>query len=296
MTRGCDSERRTCHPQQTLRCAAARALVALSRRFAGAHATKANEPGLPARSPGGEDGRTPRSGYVRRLTKEGPMGDDGFEHGQIEANGISIHTVSVGTVRWCVFCHGFPESWYSWRHQLPAVAAAGYRAVALDMRGYGPTSQPADIGAYTVSHLVGDVVGAVAALGEREAVVVGHDWGAPVAWYAALMRPDVFRAVAALERAVHPADRRAARRADAQRPDAGQRRRPGVLPAVLPGARRRRGRPRGRRRALGARASSTRSPATSSPTACTRSAGTATSRWARRSPISSSCPSSCRRG
>ena len=74
------------------------------------------------------------------------MDDSGFEHGQIEANGISIHTVSMGEGPLVVFCHGFPESWYSWRHQLPAVAAAGYRAVALDMRGYGQTSQPADVG------------------------------------------------------------------------------------------------------------------------------------------------------
>ncbi len=121
-----------------------------------------------------------------------------FEHGQIEANGISIHTVSLGEGPLVIFCHGFPESWYSWRHQLPAVAGAGFRAVAMDMRGYGQTSQPEEVGAYTLNHLVGDVVGVVAALGERRAVVVGHDWGAPVAWYSALMRPDVFRAVAAL--------------------------------------------------------------------------------------------------
>jgi epoxide hydrolase A/B len=126
------------------------------------------------------------------------MGEHEFQHGRVDANGISIHTVSVGAGPLVVFCHGFPESWYSWRHQLPAVAAAGFRAVALDMRGYGQTSQPADIAAYSISHLVGDVVGTVAALGEREAVVVGHDWGAPVAWYSALMRPDVFRAVIAL--------------------------------------------------------------------------------------------------
>jgi pimeloyl-ACP methyl ester carboxylesterase len=126
------------------------------------------------------------------------MTDDGFEHGQIEANGISIHTVSMGSGPLVLFCHGFPESWYSWRHQLPAVAAAGFRGVALDMRGYGRTSAPADIGAYTINHLVGDVVGAVAALGETQAVVVGHDWGAPVAWFSALLRPDVFRAVAAM--------------------------------------------------------------------------------------------------
>src|SRR4029077_9679931 len=126
------------------------------------------------------------------------MADDRFEHAQVEANGISIHAVSMGTGPLVVFCHGFPESWYSWRHQLPVVAAAGFRAVALDMRGYGQTSHPADVSAYSMSHLVGDVVGVVAALGERQAVVVGHDWGAPVAWYSALMRPDVFRAVVAL--------------------------------------------------------------------------------------------------
>jgi pimeloyl-ACP methyl ester carboxylesterase len=123
------------------------------------------------------------------------MDADAFEHHQIDANGISIHTVSVGEGPLVVFCHGFPESWYSWRHQLPVVAAAGFRAVALDMRGYGGTTAPEATDAYTLSHIVGDVVGVVAALGESQAVVVGHDWGAPIAWYSALMRPDVFRAV-----------------------------------------------------------------------------------------------------
>lgn len=118
--------------------------------------------------------------------------------GIISANGIEIHYVEQGTGPLVLMCHGFPESWYSWRHQLPALARAGYRAVALDMRGYGGTSKPEAIGAYSVSHLIGDVVGAVAALGEKQAVVMGHDWGAPVAWYAALMRPDVFRAAAVL--------------------------------------------------------------------------------------------------
>ena len=126
------------------------------------------------------------------------MSDDRFEHGQLDANGISIHTVSMGEGPLVLFCHGFPESWYSWRHQLPAVAAAGFRAVAIDMRGYGQTSAPAAVAAYSINNLVGDVVATVAGLGATEAVVVGHDWGAPVAWYAALMRPDLFRAVAAL--------------------------------------------------------------------------------------------------
>ena len=126
------------------------------------------------------------------------MNVDAFTHDQISANGISIHTVSIGTGPLVIFCHGFPESWYSWRHQLPAVAAAGFRAVALDMRGYGETTKPNAISDYSLSHLVGDVVGAVHALGEEQAVVVGHDWGAVVAWYAALMRPDMFRAVTAM--------------------------------------------------------------------------------------------------
>lgn len=119
-------------------------------------------------------------------------------HDDVDANGISIHTVSVGEGPLVLFCHGFPESWYSWRHQLQVVADAGFRAVAMDMRGYGRTTAPEDVGAYSMSDLVGDAVGVVAVLGAEEAVVVGHDWGAPVAWYSALMRPDVFRAVAAL--------------------------------------------------------------------------------------------------
>ena len=119
-------------------------------------------------------------------------------HRTVEANGLSVHLAEMGEGPLVLFCHGFPESWYSWRHQLPALAAAGYHAVALDMRGYGGTSKPAEISAYSLSELIGDVVGVVAALGEQQAVVVGHDWGAPVAWYSALMRPDVFRAVAAM--------------------------------------------------------------------------------------------------
>src|ERR1051326_156514 len=113
-----------------------------------------------------------------------------FEHGQLEANGISIHYAAQGQGPLVLMCHGFPESWYSWRHQLPALADAGYRAVALDMRGYGGTSKPQASGAYNLSQLIADAVGAVSALGAEQAVVVGHDWGAPVAWYSALMRPD----------------------------------------------------------------------------------------------------------
>ena len=130
-------------------------------------------------------------------------------HGSIETNGINIHYVEQGEGPLVVFCHGFPESWYSWRHQMPAVADAGYRAVALSMRGYGKTSAPQAIDSYSIMHLIGDVVGAVRELtagqADQTAVVVGHDWGAPVAWYSALTRPDMFRGVAALSVPFTPA-------------------------------------------------------------------------------------------
>jgi pimeloyl-ACP methyl ester carboxylesterase len=94
--------------------------------------------------------------------------------------------------------HGFPECWYSWRHQLPALAGAGYRAVAPDQRGYCRTGGPAETAAYTIMHTAGDVVALIGALGEEDAVVVGHDWGAPVAWQTALLRPDLVRGVVGL--------------------------------------------------------------------------------------------------
>src|SRR5690606_4459625 len=97
-----------------------------------------------------------------------------------------------------VLCHGFPELWYSWRHQLRALGDAGYRVLAPDQRGYGGTTRPEAVEEYTQLHLVGDIVGLLHAMGVERAVVVGHDWGAPVAWHCALLRPDLFRAVACL--------------------------------------------------------------------------------------------------
>jgi pimeloyl-ACP methyl ester carboxylesterase len=119
-------------------------------------------------------------------------------HRTVEANGIRIHLAEAGQGPLVLMCHGFPESWYSWRHQLKALANAGFRAVAPDMRGYGETDRPREIEKYALFHLVGDMVGVVSALGENKAVIVGHDWGAPVAWHAALFRPDIFRGVAGL--------------------------------------------------------------------------------------------------
>ena len=116
----------------------------------------------------------------------------------LAVNGIQMQVSELGSGPLVLLCHGWPELAYSWRHQIPALAAAGYHVVAPDMRGYGRTEAPDDIAAYSIMHLVGDMVGLVAALGEESAVIIGHDWGANVAWSAAMLRPDLFRAVAAL--------------------------------------------------------------------------------------------------
>jgi pimeloyl-ACP methyl ester carboxylesterase len=115
-----------------------------------------------------------------------------------ETNGIRLHIAEQGEGPTVVLCHGFPELWYSWRHQLRALAEAGYHAVAPDMRGYGQTDAPQEIDRYTLLHLVGDMIGLLDALGVARAVIAGHDWGAPVAWTAAQLRPDRFPAVIAL--------------------------------------------------------------------------------------------------
>lgn len=109
-----------------------------------------------------------------------------------------IHLVEQGEGPLVLLVHGFPEFWYSWRHQLPVLAAAGYRAVAVDVRGYGRSSRPEAVEAYRMPDLVEDGVAVVRALGERRAVIVGHDWGANIAAGSALLRPDVFRAVGLL--------------------------------------------------------------------------------------------------
>ncbi|HEY2612605.1 MAG TPA: alpha/beta hydrolase [Reyranella sp.] len=116
----------------------------------------------------------------------------------VETNGIRLNTAEQGKGPVLLLCHGFPESWYSLRQQLGALAAAGFHAVAPDMRGYGKSDRPEAIDQYTLFHLVGDMVGLLDALGAPTAVIVGHDWGATVAWQAALLRPDRFRAVIGL--------------------------------------------------------------------------------------------------
>lgn len=119
-------------------------------------------------------------------------------HRRIEVNGVTLHIAEQGTGPLVILCHGWPECWNSWRHQMAALAAAGYHAVAPDQRGFGESDAPSAIDQYTIAHTVGDMVALVGALGEKQAVIVGHDWGAPVAWTAAQLRPDIFRAVAAM--------------------------------------------------------------------------------------------------
>lgn len=116
----------------------------------------------------------------------------------IQTDTITQSILEAGTGPLVLFIHGFPELGISWRAQVEALAEAGYHAVAPDMRGYGATDKPEDAADYSILHLVGDMVALVRALGQTQCVVVGHDWGAPVAWHCALLRPDMFRAVAGL--------------------------------------------------------------------------------------------------
>ncbi|KQU65022.1 epoxide hydrolase [Aminobacter sp. DSM 101952] len=115
----------------------------------------------------------------------------------VEVNGLRMRIADQGQGPLVLLCHGFPETAYSWRHQIAALAAANYRVVAPDLRGFGGTEGPADVGQYSILHLVADMVGLLDALGEEKAVIVGNDWGATLAWQAALLRPDRFHAVAA---------------------------------------------------------------------------------------------------
>ena len=119
-------------------------------------------------------------------------------HRMIGTKGIRLHVAEQGEGPLVILCHGFPECWYSWRHQLPALAKAGFRAVAPDLRGYGRSDRPEEVEKYTILDDIGDIVGLVDALGAKQAVIAGHDIGAAIAWQTALLRPDRFRAVIAL--------------------------------------------------------------------------------------------------
>ncbi len=124
---------------------------------------------------------------------------EGVTFRKIESNGIRMRIAEKGdSGPLVILAHGWPESWYSWRHQITALAQAGYRVVAPDMRGYGETDAPANVVDYDIEHLTADMVGILDALGEETAIMVGHDWGSIVAWYCALMYPERFTALIAM--------------------------------------------------------------------------------------------------
>ncbi|CAM4196160.1 alpha/beta hydrolase [Novosphingobium lubricantis] len=116
-------------------------------------------------------------------------------HKFVDVRGVRLHCVEMGEGPLVILVHGFPESWYSWRHQLAAIARQGYRVVALDQRGYGSSSKFAWTDSYRIGCMVDDLVGLIAALGEKTAVLVGHDWGSVVAWTTAWLHPEVVAGV-----------------------------------------------------------------------------------------------------
>jgi pimeloyl-ACP methyl ester carboxylesterase len=129
----------------------------------------------------------------------GLPGIDGVTHRLVQTNGIEMHVAEAGRPdpeqAPVILCHGFPELWYSWRHQLPFLAEHGYHVVAPDQRGYGRTTRPDDIDDYDIVHLTDDLLGLLDDLGHEQAVFVGHDWGSMVVWHMALLQPERVKAV-----------------------------------------------------------------------------------------------------
>ena len=131
------------------------------------------------------------------MSNDSPV--EGVTFSRIETNGIHMRIAEMGTTGpLVILAHGWPESWYSWRHQITALANAGYRVVAPDMRGYGQTDAPADADDYDIEHIAADMVGVVDAFGEEQAIIMGHDWGSIVAWNTVLLHPDRFSALVAM--------------------------------------------------------------------------------------------------
>ncbi|KAF6163055.1 hypothetical protein GIB67_001383 [Kingdonia uniflora] len=118
-----------------------------------------------------------------------------LKHRTVTTNGISMHIVEKGSGPIVLLIHGFPQLWFSWNYQISELANHGYRVIAPDMRGYGDTDSPSDPALYTLFHLVGDLIGLLDELGGEQVFVVGHDWGAEIAWFLALFRPDKVKAL-----------------------------------------------------------------------------------------------------
>ncbi|KAK7258938.1 hypothetical protein RIF29_24530 [Crotalaria pallida] len=123
---------------------------------------------------------------------------EGIEHRTVNVNGINMHVAEKGQGPVVLFLHGFPELWYSWRHQIQYISSQGYRAVAPDLRGYGDTDVPASITSYTCFHIVGDIVALIESLGVDQVFLVAHDWGAIIGWYLCLFRPERIKAYVCL--------------------------------------------------------------------------------------------------
>lgn len=132
--------------------------------------------------------------------------EEEIQHKTVNVNGLNMHVAELGKGPVILFIHGFPELWYSWRHQIKDLATLGYRAVAPDLRGYGDTDAPESVTSYTLFHVVGDLIGLLDAVaGDQEKVfVVGHDWGALIAWNLCLFRPDRVKALVNLSVAFSP--------------------------------------------------------------------------------------------
>ncbi|KAF4366626.1 hypothetical protein G4B88_010701 [Cannabis sativa] len=118
-----------------------------------------------------------------------------IEHTMVRTNGINMHVASIGSGPAILFLHGFPELWYSWRHQMLSLSSLGFRAIAPDLRGYGDTDAPPSPDSYSALHIVGDLVGLLDHMGLDQVFLVGHDWGAIIAWYFCLFRPDRIKAL-----------------------------------------------------------------------------------------------------
>jgi pimeloyl-ACP methyl ester carboxylesterase len=127
-----------------------------------------------------------------------------WAHRKATVNGIGLHFVEAGTGPLVVLLHGFPEFWYSWRHQIPALAGAGFRVLAPDLRGYNESDKRAGVSSYGLDKLTGDVLGLIRHAGAERATVVGHDWGGVIAWHVAMHHPEVVDKLVVLN-APHPA-------------------------------------------------------------------------------------------
>jgi epoxide hydrolase 4 len=152
----------------------------------------------------GRAGHSDRAGPRESQVSVAPEVVDGVSEAYADVNGVRLHYAEAGSGPLVVLLHGFPAFWYSWRHQIPALAQAGYHVVAPDMRGYNLSSKPSGWRAYDAESLAGDIAGLIRHFGVEEAYVAGHDWGAAVAYLTAMEHPEVVKRLAILN-VPHPA-------------------------------------------------------------------------------------------